>query len=225
MIFSKIEKHTGPLKEPTTTHFPIGMCKVTTNELLSLAYIEENGEIINMFVLNPGTHRVKVPNNVKIVVNCDKKTDWSVRWPSRFEKADSTRVAAALIRPLTQQEEMHDYMQEVLARSQRTELQNQMRAGNVEIDVTNEDWRDHIEEDHDSPLSVHQLELMVEQLRTDFAATQKRQQQNNTPSAEPQQATRGDGNPNQTDIEDSPGDQKQPNRGLSDQQKHPTNDS
>lgn len=210
-IFSKTIQHTGPTDKKASELFPNGISNLTTNEILTMAYISEDGEVLNMFALDPGTHKVRVPSNVSVIVSTSKNTKWSVRWPSRWEPADSTRIAAALVRPLTPLEEMQDYLNITAARALAGENARKLKAGEATMDFSQDDYSEDHEDDHDSPLSIHQMELIMGQLQQDLRQSQKTAQ--STP-AEPQTPTRGDGNPNQTDIEDNVADQKQPNESI-----------
>lgn len=162
--------------------FPKGLSRVSTTHPLAVAYVLGN-VTHHMFVLDPGVHTVKYPGNYNVIITSDKLCKWSVRWPSRFDKANPTRVAAALIRPKSQREEMADYVNEMVARAIGGKTQEQLRSGQAEVDISEEDWREETEDDYDSPLSIYQMELIMNSMANDIKAARaaKAKQDSGTP--------------------------------------------
>lgn len=167
-IFSKSKQYVGPAQSSIDDIIlPVGLSRVKTSSHLSIAYINPDGQVTDMFVLDPGQHTVRLPSARSIVVDCDKKCNWIVIRPGRFCPSDPARVSAAMVRPRTQREEMQDYLNEMLARATGGRLAQQLRSGQAEIDISQDDYEDD-EDDSDSPLSVHQLEGLVSGLQADL---------------------------------------------------------
>lgn len=174
----KDSKKHGPI-------LPIGLSRVITEDYLSVGYIDADGNIRDMFVLEPGKHRVMCPSDVHVVIDCAVKARWSVRWPSRFNPADPTRVEASLVRPRSQREEMQDYVNERLAQVLAGENARKLRSGEAEIDFSQDNYDEDLEDDMDSPLSVYQLEGLVSHLERDLEHKRKAIKDLDTPPAKP----------------------------------------
>lgn len=177
MFFRKIINYVGDDVDASDPILPIGICKVATHKPLSISYVDHNGECVNMFVLEPGTHNVKRQKNVNVIVSCDDDNKWSVIIPRRFERSDDTRIAAALVRPKSQSEEMQDYLNEIVARAIGGQTAQKLRSGNAEFDHSEEDYDFDKEDDEDTPLSVHQMNIIMDELQKDLLAKQSKNKQ------------------------------------------------
>lgn len=167
-LFAGYVEHKGPKTDIEAPLLPIGRSVIMTGGHLSIAFVSPDGIAQTMFVLDPGRHIVRCPEQVSVVVECDKSVKWSVRWPGRFNPADPTRVDASLVRPRTQKEEMQDFVNEMIARTVRGVTAQQLREGKAEIDVENDNYDEDMEDDYDSPLSAHQMELIMEEMNREI---------------------------------------------------------
>lgn len=217
MIFAKTQEYVGSQKtfDDDDQIFPVGLSKVTTDSMLSIAYIDRHGQVQSMFVLNPGQHRVSLPAHVHVVVSTAKNAKWSVRWPSRFEPSDPNRISAALVSPKSQKEEMQDYLNEIVARALSGQQAQQLRDGTAEFDPTQDDYSEYHEDDHDSPLSVYQMQLIMDQFSTEIE--QKRHE--GSPPAEPLLKKSDSRDPQTRDIEEIISESKAKDHAQNDTQK------
>lgn len=181
-----IVKHKGPKQDMQHGPLlPIGLSRVTCDGILTIGYIDADGTIRDMFALDPGTHRVRCPSEVSVVVDCDKSTVWNVLWPSRFNPSDPTRIEAALVRPRSPKEEMADYVNQLFARTQQGMIAEALRTGNAELDISQDDYTEDLEEDYAAPLSVYQLQDMVKLMEADVRRKQEAEKAAAKPPAKP----------------------------------------
>lgn len=168
-----VVQHTGPKED--VKHgplLPVGYSKFTCSDMVTIGYISDEGTIRDMFALDAGTHFLMCPSDVHVVVDCAPKSKWSVAWPSPFNPFDPTRVNASLVRPRSPKEEMQDYINEVYARALGGERAQMLRTGKAEIDMDNDDWDDD-DDSFDAPMSVHQMQNMVDILQQDLVRKQE----------------------------------------------------
>jgi hypothetical protein len=189
--------HVG-IPAPEEPILPVGISRVTCNGYLSIGFINDDGETLSMFTLNPGTHIIRRPSDVHVILQCEQDTQWFVYWPGRFDRSDSTKISETLIRPRSSQEEMADYLNEMIARVSSRKSSEMLRSGKAEIDFSDEDYEDD-SDDYDSPLSVHQMSLIMDVLEADIKAKHKK---SSTPPAQPGEPGAADKN-NQVDIEEA----------------------
>lgn len=170
-IFGDRKEYVGSLDgQQSVDVFQAGINRVTTDRQLGIAFIEA-GEVIDMFSLDPGTHRVKFPGNgVVVVVECDPETKWFVKFGGMFNPSDPTRIEASLVRPRTQKQEMQDYMNELAARAFGKQISDDLRAGVAEFDSSEDDYSEEHEEDSQAPLSTFQLDLIMQELQREIAS-------------------------------------------------------
>lgn len=181
LFLSDIRNFVGTADSSKGEIFPVGRCKVVCDGMLAVAFITSDGVAMSMFVLTPGTHTVQTPDGVQVVVECDKRVRWSVTIPGRFNPSNPDRVSASLVRPRTQQEEMQDYLNEIVARALGGQQAQQLRSGQAEFDHSQDDYTEDSEDDYDTPLSVHQMTMIMDELQRDLVAQMKREQDSSVP--------------------------------------------
>lgn len=172
-IFPKTTFYHGVPDEITFNEFPVGLCTINTSTYLSLTFIDADGSAFHLFCLNPGRHTVNRPHTaVHIMAETTTDNRWSITQPSRFQPSDPTRVSAALVRPLSQREEMQDYVNELISRALGGKLADDLRAGKAELDLSEDDYSEEHEDDHDSPLSTYQMQILIDELSQELALKQ-----------------------------------------------------
>lgn len=167
--------YTGPSKIEDGNPIPVGLSKISCTDYISIAYLDRSSEapIVNMFTLDPGKqHVVRCPSGVDVVVECGKNVKWIVKYSQRFNKSDPNRHAVK-VRPRSQMEEMQDYLNEAAARAYGKDLAEKLRKGQVEFDISQDDYSEQHEEDEVAPLTTHQLGLIIEEIQADILARQK----------------------------------------------------
>lgn len=161
----------GPSDASDINPLPVGLSRVSCiGGYIGIAFVNhESREILSMFSLEPGkVHVVNVPNGVHVVVECESDVRWSVSYSNRFNKSDPTRIETTLLRPRTPQEEMQDYLNEVAARAAGDEVASNLRSGNYEVDMENDDYSEHLEDDLHAPLTVYQMEGIINEIQKDI---------------------------------------------------------
>lgn len=154
--------------------FPVGRSICYTTGMLSIAFINPDSTVRDLFVLDPGKHDVMCPSDVFVEVNCDKNVKWHVRWPNRFNPFDPVRVEASVLRPKNDREEMRDYLNELVARSVGGDTAEMLRSGKAVIDLENDNYDEDEDEDQDTPLSIHQMGLIMDELQKDIVKARSR---------------------------------------------------
>lgn len=169
-IFGNRKDYVGPLDgQQGIDVFQPGINRVSCDGQLGIAFIDQ-GEVTDMFSLDPGQHRVKFPGNgVVVIVECEPETKWFVKYGGVFNPSDPTRIEASLVRPRSQQQEMQAYMNELAARAFGRQISDDLRSGRAEFDVSQDDYSEDIESDEQAPLSVYQLNYMMEELQREIA--------------------------------------------------------
>lgn len=149
---------------------PSGLSRVSCMGFIGIAFIDvESKAILNMFSLEPGKrHIIRRSNDVRVVVECEPDVVWFVEYSNRFNKSDPNRVEAALLRPRSQKEEIQDYLNEMAARALGSEYADGLRKGTHEIDMENDDYSEHLEDDEHAPLSVHQMKLIIGEMEKEL---------------------------------------------------------
>lgn len=169
MFGRKTVNYVGPKDQDLEPLFPVGLCKVITEDYLTVAFVRDNAAQ-DVFCLDPGVHRVRTPEGVRVHTSCSKQNKWSVVWPGRFDNADPTRIEVGLVRPRSPLQEQQDYMNEIMARTSARETAELLRSGRAEFDPSQEDYDfEQDGEDMEAPFSTHQMQLIVEQLQRDMA--------------------------------------------------------
>lgn len=173
-----LSEHTGPADSAKRDVFPRGHSTVTTEGHLTVTYVDEAGEASRVFILAPGTHRVFCPGRVHVLVDCLDDVKWSVTWPRRWCPSDPTRVEVPLIRPLSQQEEIKEYVAMLVEKAIKAQPGKQQR---VEVD-DDMSFEDDEEFSLDAPLSIHQLDFMIKELAQAKKATAQPASQSSGPA-------------------------------------------
>lgn len=162
-----------------------GINRITTNGQLGIAFIEQ-GEVTDMFSLDPGTHRVKYPgDHVIAIFECEPETKWFVKYGGWFNPSDPTRIEASLVRPRTQQQEMQAYMNELAARAFGKQISDELRSGQAEFDASQDDYSLDHEDDTQAPLSVYQLKHMMDEIQAEIAIRTPPKDQSSTVNEKP----------------------------------------
>lgn len=163
-------KGIGPDGGENGNVIPSGLSRFSCTGFVGIAFLDlENRAVVSMFSLEPGRiHVVRCPDNVLVVLECESDVEWFVSFSNRFNKSDPTRVESTLLRPRTPEEEMQDYLNEVAARASSAEIAQGIRRGEIEIDMTNEDFTEEYEEDEIAPLSVYQMQNMLDIINDDL---------------------------------------------------------
>lgn len=168
MFGRKTINHVGPIDQGLEPLFPVGLCKVITEDYLTVAFVRDNAAQ-DVFCLDPGVHRVRTPEGVRVHTSCSKQNKWSVVWPGRFDNADPTRIEVGMVRPRSALQEQQDYLNEIAARASAREVADMLRTGKAEFDPSTEDYEfEQDGEDTEAPFSTHQLELMIAMMRQDL---------------------------------------------------------
>jgi hypothetical protein len=174
-IFNRKVKHKGPLSEldESVEHFifPIGISKVHVREKpISIAYLDQDRVVTDMFVLDVGTHRIRRPSDRFVVVEADKSTHYDCTFVEPYDPADPNRVSLTLTRPKTQEEELKDYFNMQMAKVLGQQQRDAIARGEVEWDPTQEVFSDSDldDDDFDTPFSIYQMEEILNNMQADL---------------------------------------------------------
>lgn len=168
-LLPRFVKHKGRKDSAKAELLPVGLSRVITDGQLGIAFVSADGEVTDMFSLDPGKHRVKFPGDRHVIVECDPSVQWTVMWPGRFNLSDPTRIDASIVRPRSQQQELQDYVNELSARTMSRLEADALRSGNAEMDISQDDYTEELPEDDTIGLpSIHQLGIMIDELKKDL---------------------------------------------------------
>lgn len=155
-MWQRVKQYVGPQDDSKEPLFPKRVFWLVTMSPLVITYLDQNGEAAQIFLLEPGRHYVKPMVGHHVLVDCDEDCNWHVEWPNIFTVVDPTRVSAAVMRPRSQNEEMQDYFNMLVA-----------KAANVGfIETKDEDWNDPNDMEYD--LSIPQMDYMLKEMAVEM---------------------------------------------------------
>lgn len=134
-----------------------------------ITYINtKTGEVMNAFVVEPGTHLLRVPDNAKVEVENAGKDEWFVRNYDPHEHLDGTPIEVTVVRPRSMQDEVKHEVARLVAKALGT---------TVDALESPEDMNDFEMDDIDeAPLSIHQIkEMRQEAIPVDRSLTMDEQ--------------------------------------------------
>lgn len=169
-----LEFRGSALQSETERIFPVGLCKVVVHTSpIAVAFVDpQSTEVVTMFALNVGQHNVNCPSHVLVAVEADEDAKWTVISRGRFNIYDPNRDSIPLVRPLTPQQEMQSYANDLVTRALAAQYRSDASQGLVEFDFERETYEEDEESDFD--LSVHQLNELERILQQDIAAAKLR---------------------------------------------------
>lgn len=114
-----------------------------------------SGEVVSTFVVDTGSHFVRVPQDCVVLIDCEESIKWTNEKGDSLEYLDNTPVEATLIRPLSMQEEME---RKVMA---RVASMLGVSVDDLEPLDDKQDFDIDVEEGQEVPLSMSELKVMA----------------------------------------------------------------
>lgn len=173
MIGGKLNgPYTGSRDSSQEEIFTVGRNIVSTNGVAVIHFVDPDAVIRSVLPLDVGRHVVLIPQDVLVRVECADDVEWSVSWPARFNPFDLTRVEVSLAKPLSEFDQMKQYLNELAARTLGGNVARALRSGDAEFEFEHDDYSEEHEDDAYAPLSTHQLSIMIAAMQQDLAAAQ-----------------------------------------------------
>lgn len=139
--------------------FRPGINTVTTDGPLVVTYVNQQGEQTDLYMLDIGTHLVRVPSKQKVLVEAHESVSWDVSKNDPLEYPDPTPVEITVLKPRNMMDEMKQQVANIVARALKTTV-DQLES---EEDMQDFDMDD---DQGGAPLSIHQIqELIPDELR------------------------------------------------------------
>lgn len=140
-------------KDLKSSSFRPGLNWLSTLGALCISYSDrQTGECVNTFVVEAGTHLLRVPGHCTVDVECHDKVGWQVQNYDPLEHPDQTPHELTVVRPRSWKDEMKEYAYSLVAKltgATREEIETAEDAADFDVD-----------DDDGAPLTLHEIRAM-----------------------------------------------------------------